>query len=436
MPVDYARPDGDTVQLAVSRAVASGDRIGALITNPGGPGVSGLSLATQGAGTPLAERFDVIGLDPRGVGASLPAVRCLTDAQADAERADPDFDTSPTGIATTEQEHRDYAGSCAGRMGTELLSHLGTRETVRDIDILRSVLGDDRLTYLGYSYGTRIGLAYADEFPERVRAMVLDGVVDPGTDRLQAIRLQAAGFQAAFDDYAADCARSQRCPLGTDPTQANTVFRGLVTPLEQRPATTTDPRGLGYSDATTGVQQALYSTELWPLLTVGLRELADGRGDTLLHLADLYEGRREDGSYDNVEDAFNAIRCVDDPPITDRAVAGAVDTDYRRLAPFLDDGHGTGQAPLDLCAFWSVPNTSSPQQMSASGWPKLTVVSTTGDPATPYQAGAELAGRIGAALITYQGTQHTVALTSGVACVDDAVVSYLIDTATAGDRTC
>ncbi len=437
VPIDYAHPDGPTAQLAVSRSKASGQRIGSLVTNPGGPGVSGLSLATAGARTALADRFDVIGLDPRGVGASTPTVRCLTPAETDAERADPDFDMSPQGIERTEDERRQYADRCVQRSGADLLAHVGTREVVQDLDVLRAALGDDKLTYLGYSYGTRIGLAYAERYPQRVRAMVLDGVVDPGEDPVRAVNEQAAGFQQAFDQYAADCARSDRCPLGQDPAGAAAAFRALLAPLQEHPARTTDPRGLGYEDAITGVQQALYGRDLWQLLTTGLRELADGRGDTLLHLADLYEGRRDDGSYANVEDAFNAVRCVDDPRVTDRAVAGAADAEYRKAAPFLDDGMGTGQAPLDLCAFWPVPNSSTPQQVVITGAPRLVVVSTTGDPATPYQAGADLAKQIGAALITYQGTRHTIALTSGERCVDDPVIDYLIDlTPPADGLTC
>ena len=218
------------------------------------------------------------------------------------------------------------------------------------------------------------------------------------------------------------------CPLGTDPDRAVAEFRALVDPLVDRPASTDDPRGLSYNDAMTGVQQALYSPGLWRLLTVGLRELRNGTGDTLLDLADQYEGRRSDGTYSNINDAFNAIRCVDDPRITDRAVVGAADTRYREAAPFLDDGRGTGQAPLDLCAFWPVPTSYATDDAGiARGLPDVVVVSTTEDPATPYQAGVELADRLGGTLVTYEGTQHTVVL-SGEACIDDAVVAYFVET--------
>ena len=426
VPVDYDNPDGDTAKIAISKAEATGDRIGSVLFNPGGPGIGGLGLASQGKGTELAKRFDRIGFDPRGVGASTPTVRCLTDKEVDAERADLDIDETPAGIAETEQEEKDYVAKCDQRVGKNLLAHLGTREVVRDMDIIRGALGDEKLNYVGYSYGTRIGSEYAETFPTRIRAMVLDGAVDPEQDPLVGLVAQYEGFQKAFDAYAAKCAKSASCPLGTDPANAVKAFRALVDPLIDKPAKTDDPRGLGYGDAQTGVIQALYSTEIWDALTQGLTELKAGRGDTLLKLADLYEGRNDDGTYSNADDAFKAIRCVDDPPITDRAAVGKANLDVRKVAPFLDDGRGTGQSALDECAFWPVPNTGKPHSISVTGLPKVVVVSTTEDPATPYQAGVDLARQLGASLITYDGTQHTVAL-SGVPCVDDAVIAYLTD---------
>lgn len=436
VPLDYADPGGDTAQIAISRAPATGARLGSLLVNPGGPGASGLSMASVTDGTDVAERFDVIGFDPRGVGASTPQVRCQTPQETDARRSEPGVDMSPEGIARTEQENRTYAARCAERSGLPLLAHVGTREVVRDMDVIRSVLGDAKLNYLGYSYGTRLGTAYAETFPQNVRAMVLDGALDPQQDPIEEVVLQGEGFQKAFDAFAADCARSSDCPLGADPAGANARFRALVDPLVARPAATTDPRGLSYGDAVTGVQQALYSPSLWSSLRGGLTQLTEGRGDTLLLLSDMYEGRQDDGSYSNLEDAFNAIRCVDDPPITDRAVAGETDTRYRQAAPFLDDGRGTGNAPLDACAFWPVPNTSAPHSVEVHGLPPVVVVSTTEDPATPYQAGVDLAKQLGGSLITYRGTQHTATF-DGEACVDDPVTAYFVNsTVPDPDLTC
>lgn len=436
VPVDYSNPGGPTADIAISRASATGEAKGSVLINPGGPGASGLGAAVVTDGTPVGEQFDTIGFDPRGIGASTPAVRCLTDQEADAQRQDLDIDMTPEGIAETESENRDYAQKCAERSGVELLAHVGTYEVIRDMDVIRSVLGDEKLNYLGYSYGTRLGSSYAEAFPDRVRAMVLDGALDPEQDPVEEVILQAAGFQAAFDAFVADCVKSQDCPLGTDPAAADARFRALVDPLVDKPASTTDPRGLSYTDAITGVQQALYSPSLWGLLRGGLSSLADGTGDSLLRLADMYEGRADDGSYSNLNDAFNAIRCADDPPETDRAVTGEADTRYREAAPFLDDGRGTGNAPLDICAFWPTPNTSEPHTIDAPGVPPILVVSTTEDPATPYQAGVDLAAQLGGSLITYRGTQHTVVF-DGEACVDDAVSDYFVDlTVPAGDPQC
>ncbi|RVW05057.1 alpha/beta hydrolase [Rhodococcus spongiicola] len=436
VPLDYGNPAGATAQIAISRSPATGDRLGSLLVNPGGPGGSGLSLASIADGTEVAQRFDVIGFDPRGVGASTPQVRCLTPQEIDAERSDPDVDMSPEGIARTEEKNRTYAERCAQRSGLSLLAHVGTRDVVRDMDVIRSVLGDAELNYLGFSYGTRIGTEYAETFPENVRAMVLDGAVDREQSPVDETVLQGAGFQQAFDAFATECTQSPDCPLGTDPAAANTRFRALVDPLVTQPAATTDPRGLSYEDAVTGVLQALYTPSLWTSLRGGLTELTEGRGNSLLLLADRYAGRLDDGSYSNLEDAFNAVRCVDDPPLVDRGVVGEMDTRYRQAAPFLDDGRGTGNAPLDACAFWAVPPTGGPSDIEVWGLPPVVVVSTTEDPATPYQAGVDLAKRLGAALISYRGAQHTATF-DGVACVDDPITAYLVELAAPEpDLTC
>ncbi|ATL66848.1 alpha/beta hydrolase [Nocardia terpenica] len=427
VPIDYAKPDGGTAQIALSRVKATGQRIGSLLFNPGGPGQAGLWMAGQGQDTPVAQRFDRVGFDPRGVGASTPLITCLTPKEWDDERAEPPKDNSPVGIAAAEDENKKFAAHCSERTGNEFLAHVGTREVVQDMDVIRAVLGDPKLTYVGFSYGTRLGYSYAEKFPDKVRALVLDGAVDPSQDPEKESVQQAAGFQKAFDAYAADCATKPDCPLGTDTTQAVAKFHQLVGPLWEHPATTKDGRGLAFGDAITGVQNTLYAEDSWNVLSAGLTELANGQGDILLKLADLYDGRRRDGSYDNSQDAFLAIHCADDPAVKDRAQADKQDTEYRKVAPFLDDGHGNGNAPLELCAFWPVPNTASPHKLSIPGLPKTVVVSTTQDPATPYQNGVDLARQLGASLITNRGTRHTAFLSGGVSCVDDAVFAYLTD---------
>lgn len=429
VPLDYAQPGGETARIGVLRKRATGDRIGSLLINPGGPGGSGMSygpsLAGQIAGTPLAERFDLIGFDPRGVGASEPTIDCETDAERDEERVDLDADGSPEGIAIVEADSRQFVDRCVERVGMDVLANVGTRDVVRDMDVMRAALGDDELNFLGYSYGTFIGAEYAEAFPANVRALVLDGAVDPAQSAVEGAVAQSAGFQLAFDAFAADCTARPDCPLGADAAAAVDTFRSLVLPLYDRPAAVGDGRRLGYTDAMTGVVQALYSEQLWEPLQIGLTELTRGQGRVLMLLADLYESRADDGTYDNTLEAFPVISCVDEERITDPAVFLEIDTRTRQVAPFRDDGRGPSAA-RSPCAFWPVPPTTEAALPVVDGLAPVLVVSVTGDPATPYEAGVRLADQLGGALLSVEGNQHTVAL-SGVPCVDDAVTRYLID---------
>ncbi|MGO1049141.1 alpha/beta hydrolase [Crossiella sp. CA198] len=437
VPLDYARPDGPTISLGLLRRPATepASRIGALVLNPGGPGGSGMSAAAQlgasatapGQRLEITRRFDLVGFDPRGVGASEPQVRCRTDAERDAERLDLDLDSSPAGITQTEAEEKELATRCQQRVGEALLATVGTRDVVKDVDVLRSALGEPKLNYLGYSYGTRIGTAYAEAFPGNVRAMILDGALDPDQDPAAELLAQGAGFQKAFDTFAKDCLKQQACPLGRTADGAVPAFRALMKPLTSTPAEATGGRKLSYSDATTAVIQAMYSQQLWEPLRTGLTELKQGRGETLMRLADTYYGRGEDGKYSNLNDVFTAIRCVDDPRTTDPDQRRELDRRYRAAAPFLDDGNPPSPA-RDACAFWPVPVTSRPHLPQVDGLPKVLVISTTGDPATPYQAGVELAQALGGALLSFVGTQHTV-FAQGNQCVDTAGTAYLTELA-------
>jgi pimeloyl-ACP methyl ester carboxylesterase len=434
VPLDYAKPDGDTITIGVLRRPAAepGRRIGSLLINPGGPGAAGMATAArlhdEAKNTELGKRFDFVGFDPRGVGASEPTVKCLTDGERDAERADDDeLDTSAAGVAKVEADQKDYATKCAERTGkgTSMLANLGTRDVVKDMDVLRSVLGDEKLTYLGYSYGTRIGSTYAETYPANVRAMVLDGALDPAQDAVDELVAQGEGFQKAFDDFVAWCVRRDDCALGQDVAAALPQFHSLVRPLGERPIDVGDGRKLSYSDAITGVIQALYADELWDYLNTGLTELKNNEASTLMLLADTYLERAPDGKYSTTQDAFTAIRCVDDPRITDKNVVLEAQRRYKQVAPFLDDGNPPTDA-LDACAFWPVPNTSQPHLPAIAGLPPVLVISTTKDPATPYEAGVNLAKALGGGLLTFEGTQHTAFLQK-VGCVDEAATRYLVE---------
>jgi pimeloyl-ACP methyl ester carboxylesterase len=427
VPLDYAEPGGRTAQVAVLRHRTSEEKIGSLVLNPGGPGGSGMSFAADMSGSLGGGPFDVVGFDPRGVGASTPRIDCFTNEEWDAERAVADFDTSPAGIERAEARSKLHAEGCVQRSGgVEVLANAGTRDVARDLDILRAALGDRQLTYLGYSYGTRIGSTYAEMFPGNVRALVLDGAVDPTQNAVDSSAAQMEGFQRAFEAYAADCARTPSCPLGADPALAAAEFQAMARPLIERPAAVTgDTRTLSYSDAVTAVFASLYSPYTWPELTRGLADLRAGDGTTLLRLADVYYGRQEGGAYDDSMEALLVINCVDGHRITDRATAAELSRRAGEAAPFADDGRGTSSA-LDTCAFLPVTPTSEPHVPHVQDLPPTLVISVTGDPATPYLAGVELAEALHARLLSVEGTQHTVAA-DGYACVDDVVADYLVN---------
>jgi pimeloyl-ACP methyl ester carboxylesterase len=432
VPINYAKPENGVAAIALIRFPATGHKIGSLLLNPGGPGGSGVGFAANALKVlpaPVRERFDVVGFDPRGVGESKPTIWCNSDADNDRERADPQVDYSPAGVAHIEQLNKEYVQRCVDKMGMQFLANVGTPNVVKDMDRLRAALGDDKLTFAGFSYGTELGSAYAEAFPQHVRALVLDGPVDPTADPMQTDISQMRAFQTAFNDFAADCAKSPDCPLGRDPAKSVDVFHSLVNPLVDKPASTRDPRGLSYPDAITGTISALYSQSFWDKLTAGLDALRHGaHADDLLALADQYWQRDDDGSYANLADANLAITCGDNPFPKDPQPWVEMDKRTREVAPFQSFGDFTGYAPRGVCAFWPVPPDMAPHTISAAGVSPALVIATTHDPATPYEAGVHLAEQLHGRLLTVDGTQHTAAF-SGDECVDDIVAKYLVDLA-------
>lgn len=431
VPLDYTKPDGKTITLGLLRRKATGQRIGSLFINPGGPGASGVSaaasLSAAVAGNDLGKRFDLVGFDPRGIGSSEPSVHCLTDSERDKQRADDIEDSSAAGVAKEVQQLKDYTSKCAQRSGDDLLANVGTRDVAKDLDVMRSALGDKQLSYVGFSYGTFLGTTYAEQFPANVRALVLDGAVDPNQSPADAGVAQSAGFQKAFEQFTAWCVQRQDCALGRDASKAQQAYRDLMVPLVKNPVDTGDGRKLTFADATIATVQALYTQQLWETLNSGLVQLKRGLGLTLMTMADLYDGRGTDGKYSNEQDAFTAVQCVDNPQSKDPAAQLDAERRATQAAPFLDNGQPLPTASAgDACAYWPVPNTSQPHLPKVSGLPPTLVVSTTNDPATPYQAGVRLAGALGGFLLTYQGTQHTAFL-QGSDCVDQVGVTYLVD---------
>jgi len=317
VPVDWnnpAKPEGAQAQLAVIRIPATGDRIGVLVVNPGGPGASAVdTVASMGAslaGSDILRRFDLVGIDRAG--SAIPRRSCAAAPTPSSTRSVvsrwPDY--SQAGVAHIEGLYSQFRPDLCRPDGHGVPRQcrdrvVGTRHGHR---ARRAWREPDQLSRL--LVRNQLGAAYAERYGDRVRAMVLDGAVDPSLDPIAANIHQMAGFQTAFNDYAADCAQSAGCPLGTDPAKFVDRFHQLVDPLVAKPGGTSDPRGLGYQDAMTGTVNALYARRYWQYLTSGLLGLQRGTdaGDLLL-LADDYQHRDDSGHYQNLQDAFTAIRC-------------------------------------------------------------------------------------------------------------------------------
>ncbi|UQX01730.1 alpha/beta hydrolase [Streptomyces sp. RerS4] len=431
-PLDYANPgSGQDLDLAVARKAATGPgkRLGSLLVNPGGPGGSGIGYlqAYAGIGYPAAvrARYDMVSFDPRGVSRSTP-VECLTGPQMDRfTQVDqtPDDQTERTRLVTAFKE---FAAGCEER-SRRVLPHVSTVDAARDMDMLRAVLGDAKLNYVGASYGTLLGATYADLFPKRVGRLVLDGAMDPSRPALELNRDQTEGFETAFRSFATNCAKQSDCPLGQgDPDAVAQRLKEFFRKLDAQPVPSGDPaRPLGETLATTGVIAALYDESAWPQLREALKEAMNGDGAPLLALADGYYEREADGSYANLMYANAAVNCLDQPA----AFAGpeAVDAalpSFEKASPVF--GAGLAWASLN-CAYWPVKATGTAKPLAAKGAAPIVVVGTTRDPATPYKWAQALADQLDSGtLLTYDGDGHT-AYGRGSACVDTAVNRYLLE---------
>jgi pimeloyl-ACP methyl ester carboxylesterase len=439
LPMDYAHPDGTTISIGVLRKPATGDKQGSVLFNPGGPGASGMSIvatiAEYKADPTLNQSFDLVGFDPRGVGSSEPHIACQSDQQRDKDRAEnwPGYMPTSTDAEVTaaNDASKAFAQACVDTIGKQgvdgkaFLAQLGTTNVAKDLDVLRGVLGDPQLTYVGWSYGTSIGTQYAEQFPGNVRAMILDGAVNPNLDPATDSIDQSQAFQKAFDTFAAWCAQKAGCPWN-DAGTATETFQHLARPLMDHPLALADGRVLSFLDAVTGVSDALYSDYSWPDLLTALKDFAAGDGKALMALADDYNGRDPAGHYSELLEAFTAIRCMDNDRITDKDAVLALNRKLTEVSPFQDNGQPVA-AVFDTCAFWPVPPTMKPHVPDPKGLAPVLVISTTGDPATPYQDGVELAGYLHGALLTVHGTRHTGFMLSGLRCVDTIGNDYLID---------
>ncbi|WP_158542702.1 alpha/beta hydrolase [Phytoactinopolyspora halophila] len=430
VPLDYDEPAGQQIEITVLRVPATGDDpIGSLIVNPGGPGASGVEYARNAhaaASEQVRERFDIVGFDPRGVGQSVP-VDCLDDEQLDEFVAQDMSAEDDESLAELEASMEQFIQGCEDRSG-DLLPHIGTDNVARDMDILRSALGDEELTYLGKSYGTFVGAVYADLFPDRVGRMVLDGAVDPLLDSAEVALGQAEGFQEAFDAFL-DWCLEQDCPLGTSEEEARDNLDEFISGLEDNPLPTDDEqRPLTGPLAFQGIILPLYlaTDEGYPTLLSALdAAINDDDGSVLLQLADLYLNRTPEGQYEgNQNEAIIAVNCLDRP--TDVTVDEA-----REMAEEFEDASpifGQFMAWGDLaCDEWPVESDYDRTQISGTGADPILVLGTTGDPATPFEWAESLAEQLDSAtLLTYDAFVHTAYL-SGSDCVDDTVDEYLLE---------
>lgn len=430
VPLDPADPTGRTIDVALLRVPArnSANRLGVLLVNPGGPGVSGRSFARQLASSGLSSgvlaRYDLVGFDPRGVGGSAP-VRCFDASQWDRYYAADQGPRTARGVEVLASLNRELSQACADKAG-DLLAHVSTDDVVRDMDRIRIALGEDRIGFFGFSYGTFLGARYADRFPGNVGVMVLDGALDPSADTEERIRKQAGGFEASLRNFVDQCRRSD-CGFvrkGQDPMEAidDLIAHVAVDPLSV--GSGKSARTFGIGEMQTALLAGLYNRASgWSTLRSALDRLARGDAAAMLVLFDSYAGRLPDGSYKNTNDANAAINCTDVPAPRTVAAFTALADDLDRDAPHF--GRFAAYASL-MCATWPVPAPATLRPTRAKGAPPILVIGTTRDPATPFAWARSLADQLeSGVLLTYDGEGHTAYL-SGSSCIRSAVDSYLL----------
>lgn len=435
VPVDYAAPDArDAIALSVIRNPADGKRRGSLVVNPGGPGGSGYGYALRSNSVlpqSVRDRYDVVGFDPRGVQRSRPSIDCLSDAQLDAFIA---AETTEDNAATQLRYAKRFANGCANR-SPELVGQVGTRDAARDLDLLRAALGEKKLDYLGKSYGTLLGITYAETFPDRAGRMVLDGVLDPALDAETLLRGQAAGFERAYRAFLRSCV-SDGCPLGSTEDRAYAGTRAFLDRIDDEPLGADGGRQLTRSLAELAILGSLYEDRSqWASLERALRSALGGSPYAMLALADSAVDRQPGGRYpDNSNEAQYAVTCLDRAyPATVTQTAERA----RRLAqryPVFGEYIAWGDLP---CTEWRAGPTRQAHRVAADGIPPLLLVGTTRDPATPYGWATSLRGQLPSSrLVTWKGDGHT-GYFRGSGCVDDVVDAYLLDgVVPATDPTC
>jgi pimeloyl-ACP methyl ester carboxylesterase len=425
VPLDYADPSKGTITLYLVRHLATDpdQRIGSLLVNPGGPGFGGSVLALQATaiyGRDLIKRFDIIGFDPRGTGRSTPAINCIDDI----DRTYGSIDITPDDNAEREQLvtlAEEFADGCAENGGAELLPHVGTNNVARDMNAIREGLGEDTISYFGFSYGSELGATWATLFPDTVRAAVLDGAADPNADPIDATVQQSTGFESTLTTFFDQCAADTGCSFHND-GQPAAAFDSLMASIDDAPLPALEGRPLlTRAMAITGVARAMYSNDLWPILAEALADAQRGDGSGLMTLYDEYYGRDRNGGYSDELEAFQVISCMDDPRRLTIAEEDAAAARYRDAAPRFAPGT-TGSYG---CVF--LPTPIEPRAtITGIGAGTILVMGTTGDAATPLSSTEAMADTLeDGRLVIVEADQHTGYDVNR--CSQKTIDDYLID---------
>jgi len=423
VPLDYSNPGARKVSLALIKKPKQGTqpRIGSLLYNPGGPGESGVDyLRNDSSIKDLNQRFDVVAWDPRGIGGST-RISCVDNATLDNYLALDSVLDDPQEKAATIAADKGFVDGCQQHSGF-LLPFMDGATTARDMDQIRAALGDPKLTYIGFSYGTLLGEWYAHLFPTHVRALSLDGVVDPGVSANESQLRQVVGFEQNLQAFLADCRSRASCTFGRSGDPA-TKLNDLMARLDTTPISV-GSRQLTRNLAMTGLLQTLYDQSLWTYLDQGLVAADRGNGRVLLFLADFYNKRNSDGTYDALANGgFAAAFCLDFPSPSDISYFDSLGATYQKASPFFGQWFQYGNLQ---CGEWPVKLKGSHTPLPIQNAPPILLVGGTNDPATPYVDSQSVNRQIsGSVLLTRQGNGHTSYGSS--ACSHSAEDAYLID---------
>ena len=427
VPLDYKKPGDKTITVAMAKVpAANGKPIGSLFVNPGGPGESGIDLvsgADKIFSKALRDQYDIVGFDPRGVGSST-AVDCVSDAEL-GKYLDSEFDLStPEGKKAEKAQAEKFAKGCKDKSG-DLLAHVGTESAARDLDVLRGLVGDKKLNYFGFSYGTSLGGMYANLFPKKTGRLVLDGALDPQFGGARMGYEQTICFEKAFERYAEYCVKGGNCPLGSSVDAAKKKMRALFDQAFKKPFPTADPkRPLNRNMLKYGVMLAMYSTAYRPYLDTGLSQLIKNNdGSFLLGWYDLASGRQGGKFKNNSNEARTAINCAD-YPASSPSVTKKYQEKLKKEAPLFgagSDGEGT-----DLCSLLPYHPKSNPGPYTAKGSAPIVVIGTRHDPATPYSWAQALHKSLSnSVLLTWEGDGHLAYSRAG-SCIQSPVDKYLL----------